>query len=96
MGRGQYDRAAARARREAADAAPAAPSPVSTDAGMLPAAIRLTAPHGFIEDVHGRGVFHWDAGEIVTRPATIALLIGRGASWEPVECPNQALTAPAP
>lgn len=51
-----------------------------------PRAIRLTAPHGFIESVHNNGVFHWPAGEVVTNPATIALLIERGASWENVEC----------
>ena len=51
-----------------------------------PAAIRLTAPHGFIEDVHNKGVFHWEAGEVVTSPVTVALLIERRASWEPVKC----------
>ena len=54
----------------------------------LPSAIRLTAPHGFIDPVHDKGVFHWSAGEVVTKPVTIALLIERGASWEPVECPD--------
>ena len=54
----------------------------------LPSAIRLTAPHGFIDPVHDKGVFHWEAGEIVTRPVTVALLIERGASWEEVECPG--------
>ncbi|KXU99242.1 hypothetical protein AD929_15715 [Gluconobacter potus] len=53
----------------------------------LPSAIRLTVPHGFIDPVHDKGVFHWEAGEVVTKPVTIALLIERGASWEPVECP---------
>lgn len=51
-----------------------------------PRAIRLTAPHGFIESVHNKGVFHWPAGEVVTNPVTVALLIERGASWEIVEC----------
>lgn len=58
----------------------------SGDAPPLPPSIRLTSPHGFIEAVHNKGVFHWEAGEVVTNPVTIALLIERGANWEPVEC----------
>ena len=54
------------------------------ETAALPAAIRLTAPHGFIEGVHNKGVFHWEAGEVVENPATVALLIKRGAAWEPV------------
>lgn len=49
-----------------------------------PRAYRLLAAHGFIEEVHGKGIFHWVEGEIITRPATIALLRSRGASMEPV------------
>lgn len=59
------------------------------NAPIHPLAIRLTAPHGFIESTHNKGVFHWEAGEVVTNPETIALLIERGASWENVECPAQ-------
>ncbi|MFT8354583.1 MAG: hypothetical protein ABF617_08255 [Gluconobacter japonicus] len=58
----------------------------SDNAPPFPSSIRLTAPHGFIETVHNKGVFHWEAGEVVTNPATIALLIERKANWEPVEC----------
>ena len=58
----------------------------SGDAPPFPPSIRLTSPHGFIETVHNKGVFHWEAGEVVTNPVTIALLIERGANWEPVEC----------
>ncbi len=75
MGRGHYDRSAVRLRHDV-PASSVAPDPVA-------AAYRLTAPHGFIEDVHGKGVFHWEAGEIVSRPATIRLLLDRGAPMAP-------------
>lgn len=53
-------------------------------AEAVPSAVRLRSDHGFVEDVHNKGVFHWSAGEVVTNPATIQLLTERGADMEPL------------
>lgn len=49
-----------------------------------PAAVRLTHPHGFIEEETGRHR-SWLAGEKIVDPAEIELLIGRGAPVEFVD-----------
>jgi len=71
--------------RQTRAAAPVATAEEARDMPPLPAAVRLIAEHGFIEDEHGKGVFHWRVGEIVRRPQTIRLLIDRGALLEEVE-----------
>ena len=53
-------------------------------AESMPDAVRLRSDHGFVEEVHNKGVFHWVAGEVVTTPATIRLLMERGADVEPI------------
>lgn len=50
----------------------------------LPAAVRLKAPHGFIDEETEESFF-WNAGQLVRNPDTIALLTERGAPIEPVE-----------
>lgn len=51
--------------------------------GKMPEQIRLLAPHGFIdEDGKNR---HWQQGQVVFEPDDVALLIERGADYEPVE-----------
>jgi hypothetical protein len=47
------------------------------DAPSLPARVKLTRPHGFIDE-NGTHRF-WHAGDHVSDPATIELLIDRAA-----------------
>lgn len=49
----------------------------------IPAKVRLTAPHGFIDENSRHR--YWNAGEVVGDAAEVALLINRGAPVEPVE-----------
>ena len=65
----------------AADAAPNSTDDVTE--GKMPARIILTAPHGFIDENDRHR--YWNAGEIVSEPHEIALLIERGAPVEEVE-----------
>ena len=43
--------------------------------------VRLTAPHGFIDESTGRNLF-WTQGEVITDPAVIDMLKARGAPVE--------------
>jgi hypothetical protein len=44
---------------------------------------RLVRPHGFINQ-DGRHCY-WTAGDVVSDPAEVAMLKGRGASLEPID-----------
>lgn len=46
-----------------------------------PAMVRLTHPHGFVEDDTGR-LRYWKAGDVIKDPNEIDLLIERGAHVE--------------
>jgi len=49
----------------------------------MPARIKLKAPHGFVdEDGTHR---YWQQGQVVFTPDDVALLVERGADYEPVE-----------
>lgn len=61
-------------------------APDSTDdvsEGQMPTRIILTAPHGFIDENDRHR--YWNAGEVVSEPHEVALLIERGAPVEEVE-----------
>ncbi len=60
-----------------ADGSPAA------DAAEYPPLIRLTHPHGFVDDWGKNRT--WSAGDVVGDPAEIKLLIDRKASHEALE-----------
>jgi len=58
-------------------------APDSTDdatEGQMPARVILTAPHGFIDENNRHR--YWNAGEIVSDPHEVALLMERGAPIE--------------
>lgn len=75
----------ARPRRNAVEGGGHA-APESTEdvrQGQMPARIVLIAPHGFIDENDRHR--YWNAGEIVSDPHEVALLIERGAPIEEVE-----------
>ena len=88
-GRGQYDRAAARARREAALAADGLvvetdhrpQEPVVADAGHLPVRIRLLEAHGFVDEI-GAVYGPKPVGYETINPREIAKLLERGVLHE--------------
>jgi hypothetical protein len=59
------------------------PEPDAENPASLPAKIRLTRPHGFI-DQDGNDRF-WRAGMVISAPGEVALLMDRGATHEVVE-----------
>jgi hypothetical protein len=84
MPRGQYDRTAVRARKavEGIIAEAAAPMPVPTVPvyPTLPARVRLTEAHGFVNDYDA--VYFKPGGTVITNPVEIAILMDRGAPIE--------------
>ena len=71
------------ARRAGASAPPPPELPDSTAGEALPRAVRLTRPHGFIDD-EGT-IHHWRAGHVAATADEVALLVGRGAQHEVLE-----------
>ena len=55
-------------------------TPVVPEPSALPSAIRLTRPHGFVDEV-GQHRF-WPEGLVVTNPSHIQLLVTRKAHME--------------
>ena len=53
------------------------------EAPVLPARIRITHLHGFIDEDETHR--QWKGGTVVSNPDEIALLIGRGARYEVLE-----------
>lgn len=51
---------------------------------LKPARIKMTRPHGFIEEETGNHRY-WHQDQVVISPQDIALLTERGAEFEPVE-----------
>lgn len=63
---------------------PKDPAASKAKASEKPTAVRLTHPHGFIENDTQRHRF-WKAGEMITDQAEIDLLMERGAPLEFVD-----------
>ena len=57
---------------------------VASEAAALPTKIKMSRPHGFVDDETGVTRF-WQINQIVFEPEDIALLIERGAHFEIVE-----------
>lgn len=62
----------------------AAANPETVAATNFPTMVKLTHPHGFIEEETGRHRF-WKAGDVVADPSEVMLLINRGAPIEFVD-----------
>lgn len=55
----------------------------------LPTKIKMTRPHGFVDEETGES-HYWHINQEVFEPADIALLIERGADFEVLEGPEPA------
>lgn len=70
-------------RKSGTSVSPASAAVETDGAEALPRAVRLTRPHGFIDE---NGIIrHWRAGYVADDAEEVALLVGRGAQHEVVE-----------